>query len=93
VRSRRTKREKESKVAKNPAQETTTGGMLFSITRELAEGEVTDNVALNGADTDTMSFTVPADAKSGDTLHMILEVQDDGNYNMKCYKRVIITVE
>jgi hypothetical protein len=32
------------------------------------------------------------DAKSGDTIHMIVEVQDDGAHTLKHYQRVVITV-
>ena len=46
-----------------------------------------------GADTDTVKFRVPTDAKSGDTIHMIAEVKDDGTHNLKHYQRVIITVK
>ncbi len=38
------------------------------------------------------SFTVPADAKSGDTLHVILEAIDNGGTNPRAYQRVIVTV-
>ena len=40
----------------------------------------------------TASFTVPEDAKSGDTLHIILEGIDQGGTNPRAYQRVIITV-
>lgn len=40
-----------------------------------------------------MSFTISEDAKSGDTFHIILEVQDDGDILLKAYQWVIITVE
>ncbi|WRK52341.1 hypothetical protein SD457_18315 [Coprobacillaceae bacterium CR2/5/TPMF4] len=40
-----------------------------------------------------MSFVVPEDAKSGDTIHMVVEVQDDGAHQLKHYQRVIITVK
>jgi hypothetical protein len=38
------------------------------------------------------SFTVPA-ARSGSTLHIILEVTDDGHPNLTAYRRVVITVD
>ena len=38
-------------------------------------------------------FTVPADAKAGDTLHVILEGVDAGGTNPIAYQRVIVTVE
>jgi hypothetical protein len=39
------------------------------------------------------SFPVPADAKPGDTIHLILEVTDDGTPALKHYQRVIVTVK
>lgn len=83
----------ESKVAKNEPVENKVQGLLLSITRKLAKDEVVDNITLNGSDTDTVTFTVPTDAKSGDTIHMIAEVKDDGEFNLKHYQRVIITVK
>lgn len=49
-------------------------------------------ISLIGASTDTMSFKVPEDAKNGDTIHMVIEVEDDGAHGMKHYQRVIVTV-
>ena len=69
------------------------GDMQLGLHRELAEGEKTDSIELNGKDTPTVSFTVPEDAGTGDTIHMIAEVQDDGEHNLKRYQRVILTVE
>lgn len=37
-------------------------------------------------------FTVPEDAKAGDTLHIILEAIDSGGTNPRAYQRVIVTV-
>jgi hypothetical protein len=39
------------------------------------------------------SFTVPADAKSGDTIHFVLQAQDDGDPVLTKYLRTIITVK
>ena len=55
--------------------------------------QATDTIALSGSDTDTVTFTVPEDAKSGDTIHIIAEVQDDGIHGLKHYQRVILTVK
>ncbi len=55
--------------------------------------EKLDTVKLTGANTKKVSFTVPNDAKSGDTIHIILEVQDNGAHNLKSYQRVIVTVK
>ncbi|MBP2620577.1 nucleoside hydrolase-like domain-containing protein [Streptococcus panodentis] len=69
------------------------GGLQLSLYRELDKGEVVDPVKLTGADTETVSFTIPKDAKKGDTFHMILEVQDDGAHQLKGYQRVVIMVD
>ncbi|MDR1132285.1 MAG: DUF1593 domain-containing protein [Oscillospiraceae bacterium] len=44
-------------------------------------------------DTDgKLTFTVPADAEDGDTIHMILTATDDGEQGLSRYQRVIVTV-
>ncbi|MBQ7682674.1 MAG: hypothetical protein IJT31_10780, partial [Oscillibacter sp.] len=68
-------------------------GLLIDLTRDLADGEPTDTIEITGANQAQMSFTVPEDAQSGDTIHMVAEVQDDGAHTLKHYQRVIITVE
>lgn len=45
-----------------------------------------------GGDSNVASFVVPADAKDGDTIHMVVQVTDDGAHNMNHYQRVILTV-
>ena len=49
-------------------------------------------ISLNGAETAEASFSVPADAPVGSTVHVILEVQDNGTPAMKEYERVVVTV-
>ena len=39
------------------------------------------------------SFTVPADAKTSETIHLILEVSDSGTPMLTRYQRVVVTVE
>ncbi len=68
-------------------------GMLLNVTRKLIDDEVIDSIKIDGSNTETASFTVPEDAKSGDTIHIICEAQDDGAHNLKHYARVIVTVE
>ncbi len=55
-------------------------------------GALDGKISMKGASSDKMSFTVPEDAQNGDTIHMVVEVYDDGAHNMKHYQRVIITV-
>jgi hypothetical protein len=38
------------------------------------------------------TFTVPSDAQPGQTIHLILEVTDDGAPALTSYQRVIATV-
>ena len=37
-------------------------------------------------------FVVPHDARRGQTIHLILEVEDDGTPAMTSYQRVVATV-
>lgn len=57
---------------------------------------VLTNNALLTVDSPTSAkttFTVPADAKSGDTLHLVLQAQDNGDPVLTYYLRTVITVE
>jgi hypothetical protein len=49
-------------------------------------------VELTNSDSQKASFTVPADAKTGDTIHTILEVSDSGSPSLTGYQRVIVTI-
>jgi hypothetical protein len=40
----------------------------------------------------TLEITIPKDAKLGDTIHLIVEVTDNGTPNLTRYQRTIITV-
>ena len=40
-----------------------------------------------------LTVTVPADAKAGDTIHVLLKGTDDGEHTLERYQRVIITVK
>jgi len=78
-----------------PDEKTMAGDLMLDITRELAPGEVTDSIELKTssfASRSQVTFTVPADAKVGDTIHIVVEVQDDGAHTLKRYQRVIVTV-
>lgn len=50
-------------------------------------------LTLKGAASDMVSFTVPEDAESGDTIHLIVQAKDDGEHTLTHYQQVIITVE
>jgi hypothetical protein len=49
-------------------------------------------VSINDADKWKASFIVPADARAGQTIHIILEVTDSGSPRLTRYRRVIATV-
>jgi hypothetical protein len=83
----------DSKVPQEETKPQLVGSLQLGLHRELAEGEVTDSTTLSGSNTGTVTFTVPEDAKSGETIHIIAEVQDDGVHGLKHYQRVILTVK
>lgn len=41
----------------------------------------------------TKNYEVPKDAEKGDTIHVVVEVQDNGKHQLKHCQRVIITVK
>lgn len=55
-------------------------------------GKYKGDVAIKDADRAAASVTVPADAKAGDTIHLIGEVTDSGKPPLTRYARVIVTV-
>lgn len=83
----------DSTVEKEEVEPELAGELQLGLHRELAEGEEVDTITLSESDTDTVSFTIPEDAQSGDTIHIIGEVQDDGVHELKHYQRVILTVQ
>lgn len=50
-------------------------------------------LTLKGKKSDTVSFTIPSDAKSGDKIHLIAQAKDDGEHTLTHYQQVIITVK
>ena len=49
-------------------------------------------VMLDSAEGPTTSFRIPADAKPGDTIHIIAEANDDGKLPLTRYARSVVTV-
>ncbi len=47
-------------------------------------------VNLSGKDGDTITFKVPS--QPGKTIHVILELRDDGTPNLRSYRRVVLTI-
>lgn len=50
-------------------------------------------VNLTNPNESEMKFAVPGDTKSGQTIHFILEVKDNGTPFLTKFKRVIVTIE
>nr|AHF25039.1 secreted protein [uncultured bacterium Contig1514] len=50
-------------------------------------------LAVDSPDTAETTFTVPADAKPGETIHFVLQAQDDGDPVLTKYLRTVITVK
>jgi hypothetical protein len=50
------------------------------------------NVSIENSTKPESSFPVPADAKKGDTIHIVCEVKDNGTPQLTRYQRVIVTV-
>ncbi len=50
-------------------------------------------LAVDSPETAETTFTVPADAKSGDTIHFVLQAQDNGDPVLTKYLRTVLTVK
>lgn len=67
-------------------------GLQLDLVRKPDQDEDVSGISLQGADTSCVSFTVPEDAKKGDTIHMIVSVENNTGHHLKSYQRVIMTV-
>src|SRR5579871_1216383 len=56
-------------------------------------GTYPGSIAIQQENGDSASFEVPADAAPGQTIHVILQVKDDGQPPMTRYGRVIVSVQ
>jgi hypothetical protein len=54
-------------------------------------GTLGENVTIEGADSKNISVVLPTSAERGKTIHLILEVRDDGSPRLARYQRFIIT--
>src|SRR5262249_42638845 len=69
------------------------GGHLFFRWWQYKDaGRYKGDVAITNEDRGVASITVPADAKPGDTIHLIAQVTDGGKPPLTRYARVIVTV-
>jgi hypothetical protein len=56
-------------------------------------GKYKGDVTINNADRGAVSIGIPADAKPGDTIHLIAQVTDGGKPPLTRYARVIVSVK
>lgn len=56
-------------------------------------GTYPNEVKIKNTTSDKIDFVVPDDAKSGETIHLILEANDNGSPSLTSYQRVIITIK
>ena len=67
--------------------------LLFNWFQYEDAGTCRSLAAIAGADSPKAKVTVPSDAQSGDTIHVICAVKDDAAAPFTRYQRVIITVK
>jgi hypothetical protein len=60
---------------------------------EYQEADSYNGVAGVVSTSKTNTFTIPQDANSGDTIHIIAEAKDSGSPSLTSWQRVVITVE
>lgn len=65
----------------------------YSWWQYIEAGTYDDAVAIEDANSAESSLVIPEDAETGDTIHIILEVTDNGTPNLSRYQRVIVTVK
>jgi hypothetical protein len=56
-------------------------------------GSYPDKVVISKPDSAQTEILIPADAKAGQTIHLILEAMDNGTPALNTYKRIIINVK
>lgn len=67
-----------------------TDNLILSKTRD---GKPDESIKLENSETDVLTIHIPRDIKKGQTIHIILEVKDDGTPSLKKYQRVILTAK
>jgi hypothetical protein len=67
--------------------------LKYSWWQYMEAGSFAFAITLTGADSKEASFTVPADAESGKTIHIILEVSDNGIPVLTRYQHFVVTVK
>jgi len=56
-------------------------------------GTCSDSVTINNASNKNAEITIPESVEAGKTIHLILEVTDDGKPPLTRYQRVILTIK
>ena len=56
-------------------------------------GTYAGTVTLDSTEGPATTFRIPADAKPGDTIHIIAEASDDGTLSLTRYARAVVTVK
>ena len=56
-------------------------------------GTYNKSISVQSKDSKEALFIVPSDIKTGETIHLIFEVQDSGTPSLTRYQRVIVTVK
>lgn len=57
------------------------------------EEDSTTGLFLKGAGSEIVTLNIPEDAKSGQTIHLVVKATDDASMNLTHYQRVIITIK
>ena len=56
-------------------------------------GSLNEDLVMDNDRQAVLTFTVPAEAKSGDTVHLVLEVYDDSKVvSLKTYRRIVLRI-
>ena len=79
-------------ILKGSASDPDRNALKFNWWQYREPGTYPGAVTLSGADKQNAQFVVPRDAKPGQTIHLILEVEDSGTPPITRYQRVIVTV-
>lgn len=58
----------------------------------LAPGSYFGDVTIKGSDSEKATVAIPDDAK-GKSIHVILEIHDDGSPELYAYRRMVINVQ
>ena len=66
---------------------------LYDLWQYKEAGTYLGYVDLKKNDAGQWNVTIPKNAKSGDTIHIIAESKDDGSPVMTRYQRIIVTVK